>query len=127
MKLLKIDSDYFLFPEGIRSVADFVKIVNCSKQYFMEMTLLDEGHCVAPYFIEEDKKKVYINFDQVRTIEEVDGKVMLRVEYERCLRELVKKKCADCVHFVGDFDDMSGHVERLRLDGHCWGYEKQEA
>ena len=54
---------------------------------------------------------------------EINGKVMLSIEYERRLREVIREKCVTCDHFKGDPDNLDGHYERLRLDGYCWGYE----
>ena len=123
MKILKIDSEHYAFPEGIKTVEEFVEFVNKSSQKFIEMTMYSDMNCVAPYFIEEDKRVVYVNFGQVTWIEEVDGKVMLRVEYERRLREVIREKCVTCDHFKGDPDNLDGHYDTLRLDGYCWRYE----
>ena len=123
MKILKIDSEHYAFPEGIKTVEEFVEFVNNSSQKFIEMTMYSDMNCVAPYFIEEDKRVVYVNFGQVTWIEEVDGKVMLRVEYERRLREVIREKCVTCDHFKGDPDNLDGHYDTLRLDGYCWRYE----
>ncbi len=65
MKILQLDNNYFRFPEGIKSVEEFVKFVNNSSQKFIKMTMLSEEHSVAPYFIEEDQKTVYVNPLQV--------------------------------------------------------------
>ena len=126
MKILQLDNNYFRFPEGIKTAEEFVEFVNNSSQKFIKMTMLSEEHSVAPYFIEEDQKTVYINPLQVTIIEEINGKVMLRIEYERRLREVVREKCLDCVNFQGDPDNLDGHYERLCLDGRCWSYEKRD-
>ena len=123
MKLLKIDSEHYAFPKGIKTVEEFVEFVNNSSQKFVKMIMYSDMNCVAPYFIEEDKKTVYVNFGQVTWIEEVDGKVMLRIEYERRLREVIREKCVTCDHFKGDPDNLDGHYDTLRLDGYCWRYE----
>ena len=83
MKILKLDNNYFRFPEGIKTVEEFVEFVNNSSQKFIKMTMLSEKHSVAPYFIVEDQMIVYVNPLQVTIIEEINGKVMLRIEYER--------------------------------------------
>ena len=123
MKLLKIDSEHYAFPKGIKTVEEFVEFVNNSSQKFIKMTMLSEEHSVAPYFIEEDQKTVYVNPMQVTIIEEINGKVMLRIEYERRLREVIREKCVTCDHFKGDPDNLDGHYDTLRLDGYCWRYE----
>ena len=126
MKILQLDNNYFRFPEGIKTAEEFVEFVNNSSQKFIKMTMLSEEHSVAPYFIEEDQKTVYVNPLQVTIIEEINGNVMLRIEYERRLRQVVREKCLDCVNFRGNPDDLDGHYERLCLDGRCWGYEKRD-
>ena len=126
MKILQLDNNYFRFPEGIKTVEEFVEFVNNSSQKFIKMTMLSEEHSVAPYFIEEDQKTVYVNPLQVTIIEEINGNVMLRIEYERRLRQVVREKCLDCVNFRGNPDDLDGHYERLCLDGRCWSYEKRD-
>ena len=126
MKLLKLDSSYYRFPEGIKSADEFAEFANSSSQKFVKLTMYSEEHCMEPYFIAEDKKTVWVNLSQITYIEEVNGKVMLRVEYERRLREVVREKCLDCANFLGDPDNLDGHYERLRLDGHCWSYEKRD-
>ncbi len=123
MKLLKLDSDHYAFPEEIKNVDEFAKFANDNNQKFIKMTMYSDMHCVAPYFVEEDKKRVFVNLGQVTWIEEVEGEVMPRVEYERRLREVVREKCVTCDHFKGDPDNLDGHYERLSLDGYCWSYE----
>lgn len=126
MKLLQLDTNYYAFPEGIKTIEEFVELANNSGGQFIKMTMYSEEHCMEPYFIEEDKKTVWVNLSQITFIEEVKGKVMLRIEYERRLRELVREKCHDCVNFKGDPDNLDGHYDRLRLDGRCWSYEKRD-
>ena len=123
MKLLKLDSDHYAFPDGIATADEFAKFANDNSQKFVKLTMYSDMHCVAPYFIEEDKKTVWVNLSQITYIEEINGKVMLRVEYERRLRQVVREKCLDCVHFLGDPDNLDGHYETLSLDGYCWRYE----
>jgi len=125
MKLLQLDTNYYRFPEGIKTAEEFAEFANNCGQKFVKMTMYSEEHCMEPYFIEEDKKTVWVNLSQITFIEEINGKVMLRVEYERKLREVVRQRCLDCVYFKGDPDNLDGHYDRLRLDGHCWGYEKK--
>lgn len=123
-KLLQIDTSYFEFPNGMKTLEEFIHFVNDSGSKFIKMTMCSEEHCVSPYFIAEDEKTVYVNFSEVNFIEEIDGEVMPRLDYECRLRQAVREKCLDCVYFKGDPDNLDGHYERLSLDGHCWGYEK---
>ena len=100
MKLLKLDSNYYRFPEGVKTADEFAELANNSSQKFVKLTMYSEEHCMEPYFIEEDKKTVWVNLSQITYIEEIDGEVMPRIDYECRLRQVVREKCLDCV-FTG--------------------------
>ena len=108
-KLLQLDTNYYRFPEGIKTADEFAKFANNSSQKFVKLTMYDWEHCLEPYFIEEDKKTVWVNLSKIFFIEEIDGEVLPRVDYERRLREVVRQKCLDCVYFQGDPDNLDGH------------------
>lgn len=124
MKILQLDDNYFKFPKGVSSIEEFVDFVNSNSPRFTKMIMLSDDHSVAPYFIEEEQKVVFVNCSQVKIIEEINGQVMPRVEYERRLLDVVRKKCVSCNQFTGNADRLTGHYERLRLDGYCWGYDE---
>ena len=126
IKLLQLDSNYYRFPEGINTADEFAEYANNSGQKFVKLTLYSGEHSVEPYFIEEDKRTIWVNLSQITYIEEIDGEVLSRIDYERRLREVVRQKCLDCVNFQGDPDNLDGHYERLCLDGRCWSYEKRD-
>ena len=126
IKLLQLDSNYYRFPEGINTADEFAEYANNSGQKFVKLTLYSGEHSVEPYFIEEDKRTIWVNLSQITYIEEIDGEVLSRIDYERRLRQVVRQKCLDCVNFQGDPDNLDGHYERLCLDGRCWGYEKRD-
>ncbi|MBE6635738.1 MAG: hypothetical protein E7617_06040 [Ruminococcaceae bacterium] len=127
MKLLAIDSSYYKFPEGFETLEEFIDFVNNSEKRFIRMTEYLEDNCRAPYLIEEDQLTVYINILAANVISEVSNvKILSRAEYKERLREVVRKKCIDCVNFNGDPDGVDTHFERLSLDGDCWSYEKRE-
>ncbi len=124
-KIVKIDYLYYSYPEGITNIDELADFFNRSTVRFFKMTRLEQEHCVAPYFIEEESTVVYLNPACYHTFEEVEATVLSRKEYEERLREVVRTKCASCVNFV-DNDDLSGHYEKLRLDGFCWSYSEKE-
>ena len=126
IKLLQLDSNYYRFPEGINTADEFAEYANNSGQKFVKLTLYSGEHSVEPYFIEEDKRTIWVNLSQITYIEEIDGEVLSRIDYERRLRQVVRQKCLDCVYFQGDPDNLDGHYERLCLDGRCWSYEKRD-
>ena len=125
-KLLQLDTNYYRFPEGIKTADEFAQFANNSSQKFVKLTMYSEEHCRESYFIEEDKKTVWVNLSQITYIEEIDGEVLPRIDYECRLRQVVREKCLDCVNFQGDPDNLDGHYERLCLDGRCWSYEKRD-
>lgn len=127
MKLLQLDSNSYDFPQGIESAREFAEFANENGLKFVKLNKYVEDHCTEPYFIEEDKKEVWVNLSQIAYIEEGEGNVMKRVEYERRLREVIGKKCVDCIYFEGDFDnlDLDGHYGNLSLDGNCFTYRKR--
>lgn len=125
IKLLQLDSNYYRFPEGIKTADEFAEYANNNGQKFVKLTLYSGEHSMEPYFIEEDKRTIWVNLSQITYIEEIDGEVLSRIDYERRLREVVRQKCLDCVNFQGDPDNLDGHYERLCLDGRCWSYEKR--
>ena len=126
IKLLQLDSNYYRFPKGINTADEFAEYANNSGQKFVKLTLYSGEHSVEPYFIEEDKRTIWVNLSQITYIEEIDGEVLSRIDYERRLRQVVRQKCLDCVNFQGDPDNLDGHYERLCLDGRCWSYEKRD-
>ena len=125
IQLIQLDSNYYRFPEGIKTADEFAEYANSSGQKFVKLTLYSGEHSMEPYFIEEDKRTIWVNLSQITYIEEIDGEVLSRIDYERRLREVVRQKCLDCVNFQGDPDNLDGHYERLCLDGKCWSYEKR--
>ena len=110
-KLLQLDSNYYRFPEGIKTADEFAQFANNSSQKFVKLTMYSEEHCMEPYFIEEDKRTVWVNLSQITYIEEIDGEVLSRTDYECRLRQVVREKCLDCVNFLGDPDNLEDFIE----------------
>lgn len=108
------------------SIEEFIKFINNTELKFLKLTRYNVEHCVAPYFIKEEKKEVYVNISRMAVIEEIDAEVMPRIDYESRLLQVVREKCLDCVNFLGDPDNLEGHYQRLSLDGRSWGYRKKE-
>ena len=75
MKILQLDTNYYKFPEGIKTADEFAKFANNSSQKFVKLTMYSEEHCMEPYFIEEDKRMVWVNLSQITYIEEIDGEL----------------------------------------------------
>ena len=60
MRKLKVafvnNVQYCKFPEGISNIEEFIKCLNGNYHSFVELEMLVEEGCVAPFFIEEDLK-----------------------------------------------------------------------
>lgn len=129
MKVLRIgDFDYYCYPEGISNLEVFIAYANAHYHSFVKMRKLETNNCVAPYFIREDMKELYVNIAQMREVTELDNAVILeRTEYEARLAQIVNTKCIHCKHYTEELegDNLSGHREKLTLDGECWMYHKK--
>ena len=128
MKVLNIDYDYYVYPQGIESLETFIASLNADYNRFILLSRFETEKCAFPYFIREDVKQVYLNVANIDKIWEDEVTVLDRAEYERRLAEAVAQKCKDCVYYEEDLDgdNMKGHREKLTLDGECWSYQKKE-
>ena len=127
MKLLEIDYEYYAFPDGIGDIEEFVKYVQDSPNMFIKLTQYDCENCTPPYFIDEDKKTVYLNVRNINRMAQTKGTVLSREEYERRLDEIVEEKCVHCM----GYRDEDGEVlcdprGILTLDGECEAFETIE-
>ncbi len=121
---------YCLFPEGINTIEEFVAFLNQNYQSFVELEMLVEEGCVAPFFIEEQLKteKQYWNTSIMRQVKEIEISILNRLEYEEKLRKVIAEKCVHCVHYSEnkcEEGDIS-HIEHIDLNGECYGYEKKK-
>lgn len=129
MKILHIDyDDYYYYPENISRLDDFIVYANEHYNSFFKLTKFETENCAFPYFVKEDTKEVLVNIAGMKEITEEEVTVLCRQEYDNLLKQLVKKKCIDCMHYEenSDGDNLNGHRGKLSLDGECWGYEKKQ-
>lgn len=123
---------YCKFPKGINNIEEFVKFLNEKYNFFVELEVLIEEGCVAPFFIEEDLKteKQYWNLSSIRFVKECEISILKRWEYKEELQKVIKKKCVNCIHYSDDVcdEDYKSFIEHIDLNGECYGYEtkKQE-
>ena len=119
---------YCKFPKGINNITEFIEFLNENYHSFIELEILIEEGCVAPFYIEEDLKieKQYWNPSNIRLVKEAEASILRRWEYEEKLKKVILDKCVNCVHYEEDAegDNLKGHREKISLDGECWGYEK---
>ena len=120
---------YCKFPKGINNITEFIEFLNENYHSFIELEILIEEGCVAPFYIEEDLKieKQYWNPSNIRLVKEAEASILRRWEYEEKLKKVILEKCVNCVHYEEDAegDNLKGHREKISLDGECWGYEKK--
>ena len=121
---------YCKFPKGINNITEFIEFLNENYHSFIELEILIEEGCVAPFYIEEDLKieKQYWNPSNIRLVKEAEASILRRWEYEEKLKKVILDKCVNCVHYEEDAegDNLKGHREKISLDGECWGYEKKD-
>lgn len=129
MKILEISYGcYYYYPEGMTCIKDFIDYINSNYNSFIELTAFDTENCVFPYLVKEDTTQVYVNVASLERLQEVEATIMSRDEYDRRLKEIVEKKCIDCVHYKEDSegDNLEGHRRNICLDGKCFLYRKNE-
>ena len=128
MKILKIDHEYYCFPENCPTIAEFIAYANDNYNRFVELTKLDTFNCTCPYFIREDIKTVYLNLGRVDSISEVEGTILCRADYESRLLQVIQEKCVHCRSFEEDAwgANFRGYRESISLDGECWQYVPAE-
>ena len=123
MTILEIDYDYYMLPEGMESLAEFIGFLNAPHDAFIKLTRFETANCVAPYFVEEDVKTVYLNTAVIPSVNEIEGTVLSRAEYDARLAEVVKSKCVGCTsYYVDGGDNLEGHRGCLSLDGDCYAF-----
>ena len=54
MKVLEIDYDKYIYPEGISTPEEFGAYLPAHSGRFIEMRYFSGDHCIDPYYIEEE-------------------------------------------------------------------------
>ncbi len=130
MKALSLDYRYFVYPEGISSLEQFIDYANKHFNEFIKLTELCTENCREPYFIKEDIKTVYINLSTVESIDEIEIKAIIsKAEYTERLKKIVAEKCVHCTNYteLADPDkNLGGHWNNISLDGECYGFNLKE-
>lgn len=128
MKILEIDYNYYYFPNDIFNIEEFIEYVNSNYNKFIKLIGFETENCTFPYFIKEETKEVYLNIANIDKISESEVTLLSRLDYDARLKEIVKKKCVDCVYYEEDSegDNLKGHRGKISLDGECWGFEKKD-
>lgn len=64
------DMDCLMFPEGVTSLDEFVKKNISKDNMFIKMRILSDDAGTEPFFLKEDIKDIYVNFNNVSTLYE---------------------------------------------------------
>lgn len=119
---------YCKFPDGINNISEFIKFVNENYHSLIELEMLLEEGCVAPFFIEDLKtEKQYWNPSTFRFVKEAEVSILKRSEYEEKLKKVIAEKCVHCVNYSEDTceEDFKSHIEHIDLNSECWSFEKK--
>lgn len=84
------------------------------------LRLYKEDHCMAPYFIKEETQTVLLEIDEPERIIETEAVLLSKEEYDRKLRKQVIEKCAGCLRYDNDSNNLTGNDTELTLDGMCF-------
>jgi hypothetical protein len=86
MQVLTINEcDRYYYPEGITSLKEFIEHANAHYHSLIPLDMLVTENCVHPYYIEEDKKRIYINISNMSSISEDEISLLSKSEYEKRL------------------------------------------
>lgn len=122
--LLLNGCEWYVYPEGTDGLDAFMEAFG-RKDGFIPLNRLSVDVCLAPYFIESEIRRVYVNLRQVQTVEE-DEIFLLpdRDAYDARLAEVAERVCVGCAHYEEERqgDNLEGHRDKLSLDGSCFLY-----
>jgi len=128
--LITNECEKFLFPEGIRTLDEFIQWLKKSKDMFICMKQLDDDKSCDPYFIEGETKDVYINFSQIATVEEGFAYIISADEYDKMISSVINKFCPKCI-YDGDEEMNCNNIEgkrpKINIDEQeCWEFESDD-
>lgn len=132
MKVLLINEcDKFLYPEGIDNLDSFLEFVENSETMFIRMQKLCDENGLVDFFIDNEIRNVYINFNNVEMVEESTANVVSETDFYDLLKLLETNICSGCQNNGNpetDCDSITGKRDKLDLDcGSCWLKEEIES
>lgn len=116
MKTFYYKTNTYEMPEDL-TFQKFIERLH--KNPYIAVHFLKEDRCMAPYFIKEDIQNVLLKIDEPDRVIECEGFVFEKEEYDRKLREQVKKKCVGCVKYDGNPQNLKGNDIEMTLNGVC--------
>lgn len=129
MKVLYIEGtdNNYLYPEGIHNFDEFASFLESYDKKFIKLRRLFEKRCVSPYFILEEISEVYVNIDHIDEFFENEVVVLERAEYEKMLKNVKNKLCANCEDKEECLSDKKEEYrEKLCLDGSCFDFCEED-
>ncbi len=123
MKVLEIDYDKYIYPDGISTPEAFGAYLLAHSGRFIEMRYFSGDNCVAPYYIEGETGSKFINPAMVSVFRECEVTVLSRGEYDRRLADLEKNRCVHCAKYKMNGCECGDNIrDNLCLDGKCWHF-----
>lgn len=127
MKVLNIDGEYFLYPNGINSVDEFSVLLDTYNHKFIKIRKLFEKNCVSPYYIFEEIKEIHLSVSNINEFVEEEVVILNRDEYEKLLNNVKNKLCSRCEEREDCFaNQKEEYRESLCLDGTCFGFCEED-
>lgn len=97
-KVIKTNElEQYLYPDGIANLDQFMKEVVNKSDGFVKMEYLNNDAETNPFFVHEDIKTVYVNFNNMTTLEEDEVMLMSDAEFEDHLAPFADEICENCV------------------------------
>lgn len=130
-KVLLINNiSYCKYPQGIPDIDGFVAFLNENQQLFIKYERFIEKGCVAAFFIEEELsfENEYINVSAIRSLKETEIYILSKTDYMEKLETVIADKCVNCIHYSeNDYkEDSLSHIDKIDLNGECYGFEKKD-
>ena len=130
-KVIKTNEmEQYLYPDNISSLDQFVEEVVSKSNGFVKMQYLNNDSDTNPFFVSEDIREVYVNFNNLTTLEEDEVMLMSDAEFEEQLAPFTYDICRGCA-FDGNPDTGCDRILRKRdkiniLEEKCFLYTDPE-
>ena len=130
-KVIKTNEmEQYLYPDNIANLDQFVEEVVKKNDGFVKMQYLNDDAETNPFFVHEDIRTVYVNFNNLTTIEEDEVMLMSDSEFEEQLAPFCYDICSGCA-FDGNPETGCDRILRKRdkiniLEESCFLYTDQD-
>ncbi len=101
MKKLKVmntsEMEYYMYPDGVNSLDGFMGTLQKNNSRFVKLKYLNNDAETAPNFVQEDIKDIYVNFNNISTVEETEVFLLTDEEFEERMEPFTDRICAGCI------------------------------